>query len=104
MSKQQHFCFIGEKDIVEPFRMFGVDVYEFAANSWPEIEKKITRGKYHILFVTEEVVPFLPAKNVAVVVLPNKESLFLTPGKTSLGYERLRHIIINAVGMDILTE
>lgn len=104
MSKQHPFCFIGEKDLVEPFRIFGVEVYEFEAKTWPEIEKKIAQQEYKILFVTEEVVPFLPAKNVAAVVLPGKESLFFSPEKTSLGYERLRHIIINAVGMDILTE
>lgn len=105
MSKTGKICFIGEKTVVNPFRVCGAEVYFFTPEAWPDIEKKVKEQEYQILFITEEVTPYLTAaKNANIVILPNTDSLFFQSGKASLGAEELRQVIIKAVGTDILVE
>lgn len=102
---QKEICFIGEKDIIAPFAIFNADVYYFGVEQWPAIKEQVKNKKYQIVFITEEVAPYL--KTLAlnnVVVLPNSQALFFGAGKTSLGVEELRQVIIKAVGTDILVE
>ncbi len=105
MSKTGKICFIGEKAVVSPFRVCGADVYYFSPDTWPDTTKKIAEQDYQIIFITEEVAPYMiKAPETNIVVLPNTESMFFKTGKASQGAEELRQIIIKAVGTDILVE
>ncbi len=105
MSKTGKICFIGEKAVVSPFRVCGADVYYFAPETWPDTAKIIGGQDYQIIFITEEVAPYMSKNTGAnIVLLPNTESLFFKAGKASLGAEDLRQVIIKAVGTDILVE
>jgi vacuolar-type H+-ATPase subunit F/Vma7 len=105
MSKTGKICFIGERTVISPFRVCGADVYFFTPETWPDIAKKITGQEYQIIFVTEEVAPYLgKAKEANIVILPNTENMFFKSGKASQGAEELRQVIIKAVGTDILVE
>ncbi|MDD5260144.1 MAG: V-type ATP synthase subunit F [bacterium] len=105
MSKTGKICFIGEKAVVNPFRVCGADVYNFTPETWPDMAKKISEQDYQIIFITEEVAPYMNKNPEAnVVLLPNTASMFFKSGKASLGAEELRQVIIKAVGTDILVE
>lgn len=96
---------VGEEDAVFGFRALGVDVFTVSSpKAAPDILAQARKGKYAVIFVTEQVAKAAPdvIEGFAESPLP---AVLIIPGvgaSRGLASERMKRIVERAVGADIL--
>jgi V/A-type H+-transporting ATPase subunit F len=97
---------IGEKDIIEPFKMVGVDIYPTLKENAKDVLLEIVNKNYSIVLIVEDYIEGIEEFFLKLSLRPTP-SIVPIPGKgksKDFAYKRLRQLIKKAVGTDILKE
>ncbi len=97
---------VGERDIIEPLKMVGVDIYPVNKENVKEILVKVLNKKYSVVLIGEDSIEGIESLFLKLSSRP-ETSIVPIPGKgrsKGLAYNRLRETIKRAVGTDILKE
>ncbi len=97
---------IGEKDIIEPLKMVGVDIYPTLKENAKDTLLEIVNKNYSVVLIGEDYIEGIKEFFLKLSLRPTP-SIVPIPGKgksKDFAYKRLRELIKKAVGTDILKE
>lgn len=97
---------IGEKDIIEPLKMAGVDIYVVNKGNVQDVLLDIVDKGYSVVLIGEDSIVGLESLFLKLSLRP-MPSIVPIPGRgksKGFAYKRLRELIKKAVGTDILKE
>jgi len=97
---------VGEKDIIEPLRMVGIDIYPVVKKDVRDTLLSIVNKGYAVVLIGENSIEGIEKLFLKLSSMPTP-SIVPIPGKgksRDFAYKRLRELIKKAVGMDILKE
>jgi len=97
---------IGEKDIIEPLKMVGVDIYPATEKNAKKILLDTIEKGYSIVLIGEDTIGGIEKLFLELSLRP-MPSIVPIPGKgksKGFAYKRLRGLVRKAVGTDILKE
>jgi vacuolar-type H+-ATPase subunit F/Vma7 len=97
---------IGSKDIIEPLKMVGVDIFPVTGNSARDVLMEVVNKGYAVVLIGEDCIEGIEELFLKLSMRP-MPSIVPIPGKgksRNFAYHRLRELIKKAVGTDILKE
>ncbi len=97
---------IGTKDIIEPLKMVGVDIYPVTRQTVKDMLTEIVNKGYAVVLIGEDCIEGIEELFLKLSMQP-MPSIVPIPGKgksRNYAYHRLRELIKKAVGTDILKE
>jgi len=97
---------VGERDIIEPLKMVGIDIYPVSKDNVKEVFAKVVDKEYSIVLIGEDSIEGMESLFLKLSLKPTT-SIVPIPGKgksKGFAYNRLRETIKRAVGTDILKE
>lgn len=97
---------IGEKDIIEPLKMVGVDIFPATKENVKQVLLSTVKKGYSVILLSENSIIGIEEFFLKLSLRP-MPSIIPIPGKgksKGFAYKRLRELIKKAVGTDILKE
>jgi vacuolar-type H+-ATPase subunit F/Vma7 len=97
---------IGEKDIIEPLKMVGVDIFPVTSENVKDMLLNIVNKEYSVVLISENCITGIEELFLKLSLRP-MPSIIPIPGKgksKGFAYKRLRELIRKAVGTDILKD